>query len=89
MRKALLAVAGAALTGTILVGPAYSEVGHTFGDRAIADFSEAIRLGPKNAQAFNQRCYALAIIGQAQQALADCDEYGRAEVDRERWQTGQ
>ena len=30
MRKALLAVAGAALMGTILVAPAYSEVGHTF-----------------------------------------------------------
>ena len=44
MRKALLAVAGAALMGAVLVAPACGE--------PIADYSEAIRLDPKNTIAY-------------------------------------
>ena len=44
-------------------------------DRAIADYSEAIRIEPKFAYAFNDRCYVRAIAGrELQQALADCNE---------------
>jgi WD40 repeat protein/Tfp pilus assembly protein PilF len=57
---------------------AYYERGHTFYDRrdyhsAIADYSEAIRLEP-TAQRFNSRCWARAIVGELQPALADCNE---------------
>jgi tetratricopeptide (TPR) repeat protein len=44
-------------------------------DSAIADYSEAIRLAPTGADAWNNRCWARAIIGrQLQLALADCGE---------------
>ena len=44
-------------------------------DRAIADFSEAIRLDPKFADAFSDRCWARAISGRdLPDALADCNE---------------
>ena len=33
-----------------------------------------IRLNPKNAAAYNNRCFARAKAGQAQQALADCEQ---------------
>ncbi len=43
--------------------------------RAIVDYNEAIRLDPKNAGAFNNRCFARAVIGrELQQALDDCSE---------------
>ena len=42
-------------------------------DRAIADYTEAIRLDPKNAVAFNNRCWAGALAGQLEQALEDCE----------------
>ena len=37
-------------------GVAYERKGDN--DRAIADYNEAIRLNPKNAIAFNDRCFA-------------------------------
>jgi tetratricopeptide (TPR) repeat protein len=44
-------------------------------DRAIADYSETIRLDPRNAQAFSNRCSARASIGrELRQALDDCSE---------------
>ena len=72
MRNALLAVAGAALMGTVLVAPACSEVGRTLGASAIAEFSEAIRLDPKNAIAYGNR-------GMAQHLGDDFRMYAAAE----------
>ena len=42
--------------------------------RAIADYDEAIRLDPSFARAFNNRCWARAVVGRVQEAVADCDE---------------
>jgi nitrite reductase (NADH) large subunit len=41
--------------------------------QAIRNFDEAIRLDPKHADAFNNRCWAHAIVGDLQAALSDCD----------------
>ena len=43
-------------------------------DRAIPDFGQAIRINPKDAEAFNDRCWTRAIIGQLREALADCNK---------------
>jgi tetratricopeptide (TPR) repeat protein len=44
-------------------------------DRAIADYSEAIRLDPKNAAYLNNRCWARAIAGrELPLAVTDCTE---------------
>ena len=44
-------------------------------DRAISDYSEAIRLDPKKAAYLNNRCWARAIAGrELPLALADCTE---------------
>jgi len=44
-------------------------------DRAIADYSEAIRLDPKNAAYLNERCWARAIAGrELPLAVTDCTE---------------
>ena len=51
-------------------------------DRAIADFTEAIRLDPKSANTFNSRCWARAVAGRdLAQALADCNELLRLSPD--------
>jgi tetratricopeptide (TPR) repeat protein len=42
--------------------------------RAIADYDEAIKLDPAFARAFNNRCWARAVVGRVQEAVADCDE---------------
>jgi tetratricopeptide (TPR) repeat protein len=50
-------------------------------DRAIADYSEVIRLSP-NADAFNGRCWARAVAARdLTQALADCNESLRLRPD--------
>ena len=43
-------------------------------DHAIDDFNQAIRLAPKFASAFDNRCWARAVVGILKQALADCNE---------------
>jgi tetratricopeptide (TPR) repeat protein len=57
----------------------YSGRGHAYNakgdyDRAIDDFSEAIRLDPKDSASFNGRCWARATTGRdLEQALTDCN----------------
>lgn len=41
---------------------------------AIADYDQAIRLDPTFARAFNNRCWARAVVGRLAEAVADCDE---------------
>jgi tetratricopeptide (TPR) repeat protein len=58
---------------------AYSLRGGAFyykGDliRALADYDQAIRLDPAFARAFNNRCWARAVVGRVWEAVADCDE---------------
>jgi tetratricopeptide (TPR) repeat protein len=43
-------------------------------DHAIDDFNQAIRLRPDFAPAFDNRCWARAVVGILKQALADCNE---------------
>lgn len=52
---------------------------------AIDEFTKAININPKDAEAFNNRCYSKGIIGMYQEALDDCNkgisidsEYGHA-----------
>jgi len=59
---------------------AYSNRGHAWfakgdNDRATADYSEAIRLDPKNAEYLNERCWARAVAGrELPLAVSDCTE---------------
>ena len=41
---------------------------------AINDFSDSLRLNPKDVEAFNNRCWARTVIGDLQAALKDCNE---------------
>jgi tetratricopeptide (TPR) repeat protein len=41
---------------------------------AVLDFNEVIKLDPKDSQAYNNRCWALAATGDALRALEDCEE---------------
>jgi tetratricopeptide (TPR) repeat protein len=41
---------------------------------AVQDFDEVIRLNPKDFEAYNNRCWTLAAIGNLQPALKDCNE---------------
>jgi Flp pilus assembly protein TadD len=41
---------------------------------AIRDFDEVLRLRPKDPEAFNNRCWANAVLGDLQAALRDCNE---------------
>jgi tetratricopeptide (TPR) repeat protein len=43
-------------------------------DHAIDDFNQALKLKPDLAQAFDNRCWARAVVGILKQALADCNE---------------
>jgi tetratricopeptide (TPR) repeat protein len=43
-------------------------------DHAIDDFNQAIKLKPDFAQAYDNRCWARAVVGILKQALADCNE---------------
>jgi tetratricopeptide (TPR) repeat protein len=41
---------------------------------AVEDFDEVVRLSPKDAEAYNNRCWTRAAIGDLQPALKDCNE---------------
>ena len=41
---------------------------------AIKDFDDSIRLNPKDVEAYNNRCWARAIVDDLQGALKDCNE---------------
>lgn len=43
-------------------------------DHAIDDYNQAIKLKPDLAQAFDNRCWARAVVGILKPALADCNE---------------
>ena len=43
-------------------------------DHAIDDFNQALKLKPGFAAAFDNRCWARAVVGILKQALADCNE---------------
>ncbi len=55
-----------------LRGSSYADTNQV--DKAIADYNEAIRLDPKNASAFNNRCGEYADLHQYDKAIADCSE---------------
>jgi tetratricopeptide (TPR) repeat protein len=42
--------------------------------RALADYDQAITLSPNFAHAFNNRCWAGAVLGRLKQSVADCDK---------------
>jgi tetratricopeptide (TPR) repeat protein len=48
-------------------------------DRAIPDYDQVVRLAPTSAAGWSGRCWSRAIIGQLEQALADCNEALRLE----------
>src|ERR1700743_1534910 len=41
---------------------------------AISDFTDSLRLNPKDVEAYNNRCWARTVIGELQAALKDCNE---------------
>jgi tetratricopeptide (TPR) repeat protein len=43
-------------------------------DHAIDDYNQALKLKPEFASAFDNRCWARAVVGILRQALADCNE---------------
>ena len=44
-------------------------------DKAIADYSEAIRINPRLAVAYNNRCLTRGVVGkELVEALSDCDQ---------------
>lgn len=54
------------------LGVAYSAKGDHF--QAIEDYSEAIRLNPNHAWAYNNRCWSYGLLQRGEEALRDCDE---------------
>ena len=48
---------------------------------AAKDFDAAIRLNPKDAESYNNRCWIRAAVGDLKQALADCNEALRLRPD--------
>jgi Tfp pilus assembly protein PilF len=48
-------------------------------DKALVAFSQAIRIDPQYAQAYNGRAVTYALLGQPERALADCSEAIRLE----------
>jgi tetratricopeptide (TPR) repeat protein len=53
-------------------GSAYARSGRL--EKAVADFTEAIRLSPKFAEAYSRRAAAYESLGQMEKALADCNQ---------------
>ncbi|EJW10636.1 hypothetical protein A33M_4323 [Rhodovulum sp. PH10] len=60
-------------------GQAWAERGR-FG-LAAEDFGRAIRLDPRDAEAYNNRCFTRAVLDQLDDAVADCDEALRLRPD--------
>ncbi len=63
-----------------LLANAYSALGNH--RQAIEDYSVVLDLDPDNAWAYNNRCWAYALLQQPQKALPDCDEALRRLPDR-------
>jgi tetratricopeptide (TPR) repeat protein len=51
-----------------------AQLGKSHYDHAIDDYNQAIRLKPDFAAAFDNRCWARAVVGILKPALADCNE---------------
>src|SRR6266487_5969350 len=51
-----------------------AQLGKSHYDRAIDDYNQAIRIKPDFAAAFDNRCWARAVVGILKPALADCNE---------------
>jgi tetratricopeptide (TPR) repeat protein len=51
-----------------------AQLGRSLYDRAIDDYNQAIKLKPDFAAAFDNRCWARAVVGILKPALADCNE---------------
>src|SRR6516164_2150104 len=51
-----------------------AQLGKGHYDRAIDDYNQAIKLKADFAAAFDNRCWARAVVGILKQALADCNE---------------
>ena len=51
-----------------------AQLGKAHYDRAIDDYNQAIKLKADFAAAFDNRCWARAVVGILKQALADCNE---------------
>ena len=62
------------------LGIAYTAKGNHY--QAIKDYSEAIRLSPDNAWAYNNRCWSYGLLRRAEEALQDCDVALRLLPDR-------
>jgi serine/threonine protein kinase len=50
-------------------------------DKAIADYTEAIRLKPDYAEAYSNRAFVYTFVGKFDQAIADCNEAIRIKPD--------
>ena len=48
---------------------------------AAKDFDETIRFDPRDAEAYNNRCWIRAAVGDLRQALGDCNEALRLKPD--------
>ncbi len=54
------------------LGDAYSAKGNH--RQAIDDYSEALRLDPEHAWAYNNRCWSFGLLRRPEEALSDCDK---------------
>ena len=58
----------------VLASRAYAYANTRDPGRAIADYTELLKIDGNNADAFNGRCWERALSGQFQDALSDCDQ---------------
>jgi tetratricopeptide (TPR) repeat protein len=52
-------------------------------ERAHADYEQAIKLSPRFAHAYNNRCWASAVLGRVKEAVADCGEGSETDQHRQ------